>query len=118
MRQYDPERDDFPAMVPEIATPQWQETMPKYLQGGDLVVPADYYFAMGDNRDNSYDSRYWGFVPRENLIGQPIGIYWSFASDGRDYEQTELSDRLKSIAHTVIHFFDQTRWERTFHAVR
>jgi signal peptidase I len=118
MRQYDPERDDFPALVPEIATPQWQETMPKYLQGGDLVVPADYYFAMGDNRDNSYDSRYWGFVPRENLIGQPIGIYWSFASDGRDYEQTELSDRLKSIAHTVIHFFDQTRWERTFHAVR
>lgn len=118
MRQYDPERDDFPAMVPEIATPQWQETMPKHLQGGDLVVPPDYYFAMGDNRDNSYDSRYWGFVPRQNLIGQPIGIYWSFASDGRDYEQTELGDRLKSIAHTVIHFFDQTRWERTFHAVK
>jgi signal peptidase I len=118
MRQYDPERDDFPAMVPDMATPRWQETMPKYVQAGDLVVPPDYYFAMGDNRDNSYDSRYWGFVPRENLIGQPIGIYWSFASDGRDYEQTELSDRLKSIAHTVIHFFDQTRWERTFHAVR
>jgi signal peptidase I len=118
IRQYDVERDDFPVMVPEIATPQWQETMPKYMQGEDLVVPPNNYFAMGDNRDNSYDSRYWGFVPRENLIGQPIGIYWSFASDGRDYEQTALGDRLKSIAHTVIHFFDQTRWERTFKATK
>ena len=118
MRQYDPERDDFPAMVPEMATPQWQETMPRYVQGEDLVVPPDHYFAMGDNRDNSYDSRYWGFVPRENLIGQPIGIYWSFESDERDYEQTEVRDRLKSIAHTVIHFFDRTRWERTFKATK
>lgn len=118
IRQYDVERDDFPSIVPEIGTPYWQENMPKYLQGGDLVVPPDHYFAMGDNRDNSYDSRYWGFVPRENLIGQPIGIYWSFESDGRDYEQTDLGGRLKSIAHTVIHFFDRTRWERTFKATK
>jgi signal peptidase I len=118
IRLYEPDRDDFPVMVPPMATPEWQDTMSKYVQGGDLVVPPDHYFAMGDNRDNSYDSRYWGFVPRENLIGQPIGIYWSFASDGRDYEQTDLGDRLKSIAHTVIHFFDQTRWERTFKATK
>jgi signal peptidase I len=115
---YEPERDDFPAIVPEIATPQWQESMHQFIQGEDLVVPANHYFAMGDNRDNSYDSRYWGFVPRENLIGQPIGIYWSFTSDGRDYEQTDFSARLKSIAHTAIHFFDQTRWGRTFKAVK
>ena len=118
MRTYDVERDDFPAMVPEIATPQWQESMEKYVQGEDIVVPADHYFAMGDNRDNSYDSRYWGFVPRENLIGQPIGIYWSFQSDGRDYEQTDFGARVKSITKTVFHFFDETRWERTFHAVK
>jgi len=117
-RSYEPERDDFPAIVPEIGTPQWQENMHKFVQGEDLVVPTDHYFAMGDNRDNSYDSRYWGFVPRENLIGQPIGIYWSFQSDGRDYEQTDLGARLKSIVHTAIHFFDQTRWNRTFHAVK
>lgn len=114
----DPYRDNFPSASADGATPAWQETMPKYVQGGDLVVPSDHYFAMGDNRDNSYDSRYWGFVPRENLIGQPIGIYWSFESSERDYEQTEISDRLKSIAHTVIHFFDQTRWERTFKATK
>jgi signal peptidase I len=115
---YEPYRDDFPSIIPEIATPQWQDSMQKYIQGEDIVVPADSYFAMGDNRDNSYDSRFWGFVPRQNLIGQPIGIYWSFTSDGRDYEQTELSARLKTLVHTAIHFFDQTRWNRTFHAVK
>lgn len=118
INSYEPERDDFPALVPQIATPEWQRSMRRYIQGEDIVVPPDSYFAMGDNRDNSYDSRYWGFVPRKNLVGQPIGIYWSFESNGQDYEQTEIVDRLKSIVHTTIHFFDQTRWNRTFKATK
>jgi len=115
---YDPSRDEFPSFVPDSATPQWQMNMQKYVQGDDLVVPPDNYFAMGDNRDNSYDSRYWGFVPRQNLIGQPTGIYWSYDTDGRDMQQTELVPRLKSIASTALHFFDKTRWGRTFSAVK
>jgi len=114
----DPYRDEFPAAPAYGATQEWQESLPQYIQGEDIVVPADCYFAMGDNRDNSYDSRYWGFVPRKNLIGQPIGIYWSFATDGREYEQPEISERVKSFVHTFVHFFDQTRWKRTFQAVK
>jgi signal peptidase I len=113
---YDPYRDDFPSAFADGAIPEWAEMMQQYIQGEDIVVPADCYFAMGDNRDNSFDSRYWGFVPRKNLIGQPIGIYWSFDSGPEGYP-TELSERLKSLAHTVLHFFDKTRWRRTFNGV-
>jgi signal peptidase I len=114
---YDPYRDDFPSALSDGATPAWQETMQKYVQGDDIVVPTGSYFAMGDNRDVSYDSRYWGFVPRQNIIGRPIGIYWSFVTDADEYQRTEVSERVKSFLHTAIHFFDQTRWRRTFKAV-
>jgi signal peptidase I len=111
-------RDEFPSGPPsEIATPRWQETMSQYVQGEDIVVPKDCYFAMGDNRDVSYDSRYWGFVPRKNIIGQPIGIYWSFITAPDEYLHTGAGDRAKSIAHTIFHFFDQTRWRRSFKGV-
>ena len=116
---YEPYRDDFPnAGIPEGATPTWQDNLQQYLQGNDIVVPPDSYFAMGDNRDVSYDSRYWGFVPRQNLIGRPIGIYWSFKTDPDEYLRTDFGDRAKAMLHTVIHFFDQTRWNRTFNAVK
>ncbi len=114
---YDPYRDDFPSGFQDGAIPAWADRLPQYVQGEDLVVPADSYFAMGDNRDNSFDSRYWGFVPRKNLIGQPVGIYWSFETDGSEYEQTEWTGRLKSFVNTAIHFFDRTRWRRTFKRV-
>lgn len=114
---YDPYRDDFPSGFQDGATPEWADTMQQYIQGEDIVVPANSYFAMGDNRDNSFDSRYWGFVPKKNLIGQPIGIYWSYESDGSDYEQTSWSGRAKALVNTAIHFFDKTRWRRTFKTV-
>jgi signal peptidase I len=114
---YDPYRDDFPSGFQDGATPAWADSMQQYVQGEDIVVPADSYFAMGDNRDNSFDSRYWGFVPKKNLVGQPLGIYWSYESDGSDYEQTEWTARAKSLVNTAIHFFDRTRWRRTFKAV-
>jgi signal peptidase I len=116
---YDPYRDDFPSLPPsDGATPAWQENLAQNMLGEDLVVPKNCYFAMGDNRDVSYDSRYWGFVPRENIVGQPTYIYWSFETPADEYLHTAMSDRLQAITRTVIHFFDKTRWGRTFKAAR
>ncbi|HXY04607.1 MAG TPA: signal peptidase I [Terriglobales bacterium] len=116
-----PYRDDFPAVPPSEfnnVVPEWQLTMHQYIEGNDIVVPSDRYFAMGDNRDVSYDSRYWGFVPRENLIGRPLFIYWSFETPADQYLQKGFSQRIGFLAHVVIHFFDETRWRRTLRIVR
>jgi signal peptidase I len=116
-----PYRDDFPAVPPSEfnnVVPEWQLTMHQYIQGDDIVVPPGRYFVMGDNRDVSYDSRYWGFVPRENLIGRPLFIYWSFETPADQYLQKGFSQRIGFLAHVVIHFFDETRWRRTFRIVR
>ena len=118
---YNPYRDNFPAVAPSDfnnVTPEWQMTMKQNIQGDDLVVPEDHYFAMGDNRDVSYDSRYWGFVPRENVIGRPMFIYWSFETPPNEYLETGVGQRLGIIVHKIIHFFDETRWRRTFRFVR
>ena len=114
-----PYRDQFPAIPPDPDTlsPEWQLTMQSHIQGADLVVPEGSYFGMGDNRDVSLDSRYWGFIPQENVIGRPMFIYWSFETPRDQYEKTDLSDRIAFILKVVIHFFDQTRWSRMFHVV-
>ena len=117
---YDPYRDDFPSQQPEEMTPptaEWRLTIGQHVHNGELVVPPDSYFAMGDNRDNSYDSRYWGFVPKDNLIGRPMFIYWSFETSENQYQETNVGDRLSNIVHTAIHFFDKTRWRRTLNMV-
>jgi signal peptidase I len=119
---YDPYRDNFPSVSPEYArtppTPEWPIVMQQHIQGGDLVIPPKSYFAMGDNRNNSYDSRFWGFVPEENLIGRPLFIYWSFDTPEDQYSRTAWSDRVAFVFHVAVHFFDQTRWRRMFHPVR
>ena len=73
---------------------------------------------MGDHRDVSLDSRYWGFIPQENVIGRPMFIYWSFETPGNQYRKTDFGDRIGFLAHVVLHFFDQTRWGRTLKVVR
>jgi signal peptidase I len=118
---YNPYRDNFPDVPPGDAnsvTPEWRLTMGSYIQGGDLVIPPDSYFAMGDNRDVSYDSRYWGFIPRENVIGRPMFIYWSFDTPPGQYMKTSLGDRAAFLGRVVIHFFDLTRWNRMLKLVR
>jgi len=97
---------------------KWIQEIPAHIEGGDVVVPPNSYFAMGDNRDVSYDSRYWGFIPRKNVIGRPMFIYWSFITPPDQYQMRSAGDRLSFLAHIVVHFFDQTRWSRTFKLVR
>jgi len=119
LANFDPYRDNFPAVPPsEIRNEKWKLEMPAHVEGGDIVVPPNSYFAMGDNRDNSYDSRYWGFVPRKNLIGRPMFIYWSFVTAEDQYEMSGVWDRVENVGHILVHFFDETRWSRTFKPVR
>jgi signal peptidase I len=114
---YEPYRDNFPAVAPSemygITSQDWIETMSSHIHGEDIVVPPDSYFAMGDNRDNSKDSRYWGFVPRKNVIGRPMFVYWSFITPEDQYQMRGAGDRLGFLAHIIVHFFDETRWSRT-----
>jgi signal peptidase I len=114
-------RDNFPQVTPmfgDQVTQEWQLTQRNYIEGDDLVVPPDRYFAMGDNRDRSLDSRYWGFIPKENVIGRPMFIYWSFNTPEGQYMKRTIGERIGFIFHIVIHFFDETRWSRMFHVVR
>ena len=118
---YDPYRDNFPAVPPSDAynvSPDWQLQMRSHIEGDDIVVPPDSYFGMGDNRDVSLDSRYWGFIPKENVIGLPMFVYWSFNTPPDQYRHTEMSERIGFLVHVVIHFFDETRWRRTFRLVQ
>lgn len=122
---FDAYRDDFPSVPPppmEIApggiTASWALDLPNHIQNGDLVVPPGMVFAMGDNRTESEDGRYWGFVPRQNIVGSPLFVYWSFETPATQMYKTSLGDRLSFIGHILIHFFDETRWHRTFHITR
>jgi signal peptidase I len=96
--------------------PQGVQMVKANTKDGQFVVPPGYYFAMGDNRDNSADSRWWGLVPRENIIGKPILIWWSYASDTE-----RLSTPLPTLDHITDlakNFFSKTRWDRTFRLIR
>jgi hypothetical protein len=118
---YLPYRDEFPNVPTsegQDIEPTWANELPSHIQSGDLVVPPGNYFAMGDNRLNSLDGRYWGFVPRENIVGRPLFVYWSFISPEEDEEHVSMSDRMQQFRRVILHFFDQTRWRRTFHTVR
>jgi signal peptidase I len=85
---------------------------------GPIEVPPNRYFAMGDNRDNSQDSRYWGFVPRDYILGKALVIYWSYETPRDEYLQTTVPDRLKQFADVFLNFFTKTRWSRTVRLIR
>lgn len=118
---YDAYRDDFPSIspagVPQV-TAEWALDLPAHIQGEDLLVPPDSYFVMGDNRTDSLDGRYWGFVHRENLIGRPLFIYWSFKTPADQIDKTSFADEVSFAAHQFTHFFTDTRWRRSLQVVR
>jgi len=113
-----PYADEFPSEPPPgPATPGYEfrmEMLAHNVENGEVVVPPEHYFAMGDNRDNSLDSRYWGFVPRENIIGKPLLIFWSYDAPTADlvgYSADHFIDLAKN-------FFFKTRWDRELKLVR
>jgi len=109
-------RDNFPS-EPNVRVSEGAiDMLTNHVQNGEVVVPPGFVFAMGDNRDPSLDSRYWGFVPRENIIGKPLLIYWSY-----DAPTEQLANPSISIDHLfdlLTHFATKTRWKRTLNLVR
>lgn len=120
---YDPALDNFPwpccrPVKEELARKAQEEMLNQNVSAGELVVPKNCYFGMGDNRDNSSDSRYWGFIPRDNIIGKPFLIYWSYRASTEDLTGDTAGSVLTHAIDLAEHFFTRTRWDRTFKIVR
>jgi signal peptidase I len=114
--------DDFPAIppypTPGGATERWAVDFPNHIVDGELVVPPGKFFMMGDNRHDSLDSRFWGFVPRENIVGRPLFNYWSFKTPEHQFDETGIGNSIAWMGHVAAHFFTDTRWNRTLHLIR
>ncbi|HTC43237.1 MAG TPA: signal peptidase I [Candidatus Acidoferrales bacterium] len=117
----DPLNYNFPPVGTQMylssLQPEWAHDIPKHIQGDELVVPPGKYFAMGDNRDHSLDSRYWGFVDRDAIMGRPFLIYWSINASSADYGNTTFAQRVLGIFDTLVHLPARTRWNRMLHTV-
>jgi signal peptidase I len=115
-------RDNFPSgnWHNESVRAEWANRLHSLVQDGELVVPRGQYFALGDNRDQSLDSRYWGFVPRENIIGRPLVIYFSMVEAEDDDDPvagTAANDKLLTLRARISHVLGDLRWRRILRLV-
>jgi signal peptidase I len=119
---YDPGRDNFPGdptgFAEGLQAQLQRDMLDNHVKNGEIVVPPESYFAMGDNRDNSLDSRYWGFVPRDNIIGKPLIIYWSYRASTEELAGASVGSLVSHFIDLAQHFFPRTRWDRTLHVIR
>ncbi len=123
--EYQTARDDFPRDLEGIAAEAaannaagWSLEIRNHVENGELVVPPNTVFAMGDNRLESLDSRFWGFVPQANLLGRPMFVYWSFITPDDQEYKTGTANTVSWTLHEITHFISDTRWKRTFHLIK
>src|SRR5579875_3791513 len=115
-----PLHDNFPPPVNEIGSlpeawgldEKWARVMPEYIESDGLHVPKGVLFVMGDNRDNSSDSRFWGFVPLKNVVGEPLFVYWSYNAPSREWLDDSVEGRLRFDGSILMNFVQRTRWAR------
>jgi len=109
-------RDNFPSEPNTRIDARAQEMLESHVEGGEIIVPPGRYFVLGDNRDSSLDSRYWGFVPRDNIIGKPLLIYWSY--DAPTHRLAGPGFQIEHWKDLATNFVTKTRWRRTFLLIR
>jgi signal peptidase I len=112
-------RDEFPMgnRLSANIDSSWYLQMDRLTEDGQLIVPADHYFVMGDNRDDSSDSRYWGFVPKENIVGRPLLIYFSMESEGLSDDDDPQQDGKLSVRKLLSRIAHDIRWRRVLRLV-
>ena len=118
---YDPFGDNFPPRSSEFLQSnmqqEWADQILQNVLDGEVIVPPGKYFAMGDNRDHSWDSRYWGFVDRDAIMGRPVMIYWSVQDTPDDEAVKNPQGWLVGLVDTIAHLPSRTRWSRMLRQV-